>query len=838
MAKLYEKRVWRNDQTKLSAKNMNHIEDGIEALANKIDIIEENVDGIGEEKQAKLVSGENIKTINGKNILGAGDLAIEGHEHSNLAILEQITAPFTNDLKQRYDDKSTVNVSLLGSAADIVQYITVDGREYKLAGGSSILDYSELTSASLDSLLAPGVYKIIAASKNPEGTAQSGILNVNQLSDGVVEQEWFSTTNTAIRIIDPREPGLAFYVNGSKVDQGDVNLAAGGVYELSGDLVGRVIVGNESDAPNNRTKIILAGINIQAPDGEFCLEYAPNEGKMVVEVADTTKNYLMAGAEGARGDDDFGALHSNNNMEINGVGYLTIVNRKGHGVRASELSINGDVHMHITSNHDAVHGGKLLKITGGYFEVADANDAFSASSGKSNDGALLILGGEYIIHSCREAAFEGKSANGKKRIVNSNITFNEGVSQFFVASNASSEAYEIKVSDLFNNIRNNTDKELPPLTNYKELFGAPVIWADGEPVDMSGDTITLAPVSDATYIMRGDFTGKRIVTSPSYGIKVNVTVRDFYYETAAGFDESEPFWTHNGDKRLKLSIDQNMLMLINKQEGDVIKSQKNLQIKGKGDLIVSAVNGDALVAPGYMVIGGDGMRCIANGVRGVVTNSLRLGEDPDDIAKFIEDANERGVSGTAAYIYGNEQDVVLTAPVAETTHQNEIIATQYMTGCAIIGNAYIDDSEGSPLECALNAESGQVLQKSGSPYDNTALVYVAYTAATKNTNVHSYIKPIMADAVIPEIIDETASWIVYSGDSYSKAQIDEKFVPRAAYENLLARVEELERKMPADTTEPELSENGNLTLHNTEVADGDLNLGNLASLTDAGSLIL
>ena len=32
MARLYTKKVWLNDQTKLSAKNLNHIEKGIEAV--------------------------------------------------------------------------------------------------------------------------------------------------------------------------------------------------------------------------------------------------------------------------------------------------------------------------------------------------------------------------------------------------------------------------------------------------------------------------------------------------------------------------------------------------------------------------------------------------------------------------------------------------------------------------------------------------------------------------------------------------------------------------------------------------------------------------------------
>ena len=43
MARLYTKKVWFNDQTKLSAKNLNHIEKGIEAVAEAIDKIKLNL---------------------------------------------------------------------------------------------------------------------------------------------------------------------------------------------------------------------------------------------------------------------------------------------------------------------------------------------------------------------------------------------------------------------------------------------------------------------------------------------------------------------------------------------------------------------------------------------------------------------------------------------------------------------------------------------------------------------------------------------------------------------------------------------------------------------------
>ena len=70
MARLYTKKVWLNDQTKLSAKNLNHIEKGIEAVAEAVD---------------KLEAQGNV------------------HTHNNKSILDATTEAFTTELKEKYD---------------------------------------------------------------------------------------------------------------------------------------------------------------------------------------------------------------------------------------------------------------------------------------------------------------------------------------------------------------------------------------------------------------------------------------------------------------------------------------------------------------------------------------------------------------------------------------------------------------------------------------------------------------------------------------------------------------------------------------------------------------
>ena len=660
MANLYTKKVWVNDQTKLSAKNLNHIENGIEAVADKIDTIEENIHGIGNEKQDLLVSGVNIQTINGKSILGPGNFKTEGHEHSNLEILEQIDTPFTQTLKDQFSEKSVVGASFDGTAADTVQYITIDGHEYKLAGGSSIPDYYERSNVSLDNILNSGVYRITNANKNPENTAKNGILNVTKLSNGIIEQKWCSTTNSAVRLLDPTESGPIFYVNNESVEQGEIRLAAGGEYKLHGDLLGNIVIGTQNDSPANRTKIILDGVNIQSDEAESIINYAPKISKLIVEVSNNTENYLVCNINEEAGNDDLGVINSENNLMLTGVGYLTIINKKGHGIKASELIIDGDLHTYLDTNHDAVHGGKLLKITGGYFEVENANDAFSASSGSSGTGKLLIYGGTYIINNCKEAAFEGKSSNGVKRILNTDITFGEGVNKLFNASNASSPAYQIKVYHGLNNINNNSGKTYTEVNMADDFTGAPtVVYADDINIQPDADGIfNLTAAGD--YKLSGNFSNYRIVSNPAGEDKINLILDNVYYSNDT---EIEPFIKHTSTlKRLKFdNNDSNFtgkLCYIRKANGNIIESGRNIQFDGKTDVIIdgcgTAVCG--LYTPaGYVLLANDALRKVTGCEIGINADNIRLGKDPDDILD-----RKYTTGDTEIYIKNNITDILLT----------------------------------------------------------------------------------------------------------------------------------------------------------------------------------
>lgn len=84
MAIEYNKTNWVNEQTRLNAENMNNIENGIENISKQCNQNENKI----ETKQDKLVSGTNIKTINGQTILGAGNIEIKPLESGNASSMQ------------------------------------------------------------------------------------------------------------------------------------------------------------------------------------------------------------------------------------------------------------------------------------------------------------------------------------------------------------------------------------------------------------------------------------------------------------------------------------------------------------------------------------------------------------------------------------------------------------------------------------------------------------------------------------------------------------------------------------------------------------------------------
>ena len=819
MAKLYTKKVWVNDQTKLSARNLNHIENGIEAVADAID------------KMGNI-----------------GQVILESHSHDNKQILDQIDTPFTSEVANTIAGKSTVSVSAEGTATELAKYITINGVEYKLAGideseipeVSDEIPYQELNSAALDELIAKGVYVIKNASDAPNGTAASGILHVNTLTNGKVEQEWLSDTNRAIRILDTESIVTSnFYVDGVKTEpiDGVVELNSGATYTLSGELIGKVsIIGSIA----KYTTLKLNNVIINSVGSAGIINTLDN--RLSIEILDGTENHVIVSDLETVGDtSSIGAVHSEGDLTILGTGALTVVSTKGHGFKGADISFGGYPKIYIDAHHDGIHG-KSVRITEGKYYIKNANDAISGGTSKNN-GKILVSGGDITIERCAENAFQAKTKTenviptdaGFIQIYgNTSLTFkaNFSTKNPFNAENSEAKVFSTVA------IHNESDKTMPTLIDLATYYGeGRVTDADNEPMTPSGNVYYLdghyadGTTGNTTYNLKGDLSNYRFVVTVK---SANLNFKGVYCHNT-DTEAIEPFIDYTPDgKRVELKIADNSINYIYKAVGACLSSNKNLGINNandSGDLFLECPGGYGIFAPyGDTRILNDGARYIKNCNVGIYTNYLSLGEDYEDI-----DPTKK--KDSFVYLTGSTvADVeLLSRTASEGWKPGKIVAPANNYGITIIDKAvkYADHSTDT---MSIEAVEATVSPETTASFTRTSTIYYKQVTNLEIINATSFVNNISSYVLPVEVntISTVSIWKVY--DSHALRAIIEEL--SGIITNLQERVETLETRVPA-TTNAELSDDGNLTLDNVIITeDNNLDLSDLAILHDDGSLEL
>jgi len=836
----YTKIKWVNNQTKLSATNLNHMEQGI-ADANDAALEAQNTateaynlaveakdiaDSIGDVdisgKQDKLVSGVNIKTINGQSILGFGNIEVAAKAEEG----ESSETPVVSDE----------------------------------------IPYSEVDGVSLDTLIERGVYLVSNASDSPVNTANSGILHVSKLSNNKIEQEWLSDTNRAIRLLSDETPeGVEeFTVDGVRAVpvNGIVELASGGTYVLSGTLAGAVKI----DGTAKYTTVKLNNVTIKSSGAYAICNNLDN--RLTVEVLPNTYNYIIVDDQETVGaSSDMGAIHSEGDLTVYGNGLLGIKSTKGHGFKGEDMRFGGYQKVYIDAYHDAIHS-RTLRLTEGNYYIKDANDAISAGS-SGHTGIIRISGGNITVEHCKEDAFQAKTDGSIDIYGKANITL--------LPNFSSGEAFNAASVRLYNTIT---------LTGVEhELIDLSAVPATIEP---SGNNIY--EVEDNIYTIKnsctlsGNFSGYKIIV-PNQSI--NLTLNNVYYknedesDTDAFIDyifktdaDNNPETPDEGKGRIKLILANDSINYIYKQAGSCVASSKNIEINNAdnviGDIYIECPNGYGLYAPnGDVRMLNDGARYIENCNIGIYTNFFHLGEDAEKL---------KNTAMKDSYIYVRNSTVADVKLINRINSDGlniagKITAMQNNVGLSIIEKMITEiNSEigASEFEPSLTAASGEIVPKNNSTTVRAATIYYKQ-AIDINNNGATQFSGINEDfdegslLTVDEILGDASesggivanAWKVYSGDGYSKTQVDNNFVAKAVYEETIesynmiisgyntviarleSRIAALEAVIPAAGTNAELDNNGELTLENVNIDEnGELDLDGLASLDNEGSLNL
>ncbi|MCR5747704.1 MAG: carbohydrate-binding domain-containing protein [Lachnospiraceae bacterium] len=183
--------------------------------------------------------------------------------------------------------------------------------------------------------------------------------------------------------------------NGVYSYDGDVYISGGGKYVFTGSLDdGSIIV----DAyESSKVYILFNGVSITcSDDAGFKVEQAD---KVFLTLADGTENSISCGetyCDAALEDNVSGAIHSHDDLTINGSGSLTVTAEYRHGiVSKDDLVITGGT-ISVKAKEDGIHVNDAVKLTGATINI-DAED-----DGIHSDLAFVITGGNLTIDNCYE----------------------------------------------------------------------------------------------------------------------------------------------------------------------------------------------------------------------------------------------------------------------------------------------------------------------------------------------------------------------------------------------------------------------------------------------------
>lgn len=221
-----------------------------------------------------------------------------------------------------------------------------------------------------------------------------------------------------------------FKVNGvvKTPSNGVVALTAGGSYTLEGTLNGRVEIGVATDETGADTEVILKNVKIvndwvdSSSNNSYGIAYLPQKKTLAVTLAPNSYNEISCGvapvSSADRANYKAGALYSEQNMDIRGEGYLNLINKAGHGVKAHDLSMYGMPHIYVEAYHDAFHGTTKTLIYDGFYHIEKANDAFGSRAAEGTPesadykapGFIDVYDGEFEAFNLEGNVFDSKGA--------------------------------------------------------------------------------------------------------------------------------------------------------------------------------------------------------------------------------------------------------------------------------------------------------------------------------------------------------------------------------------------------------------------------------------------
>ena len=184
--------------------------------------------------------------------------------------------------------------------------------------------------------------------------------------------------------------------SGAAVDGSTVTITEEGVYVLSGEFTGQVIVEADDAA---KVQIVLDDAKIT--NANSAAIYVKQADKVFLTLADGSTNTLTTtGTYTADGETNIDAVvFSKDDLCVQGSGSLTITAEEGNGITSKDdLKVTGGT-INIDVAGHALEGKDSVRIADGTFELTSGKDGIHASNEEDETkGYVYIAGGTFKIN--------------------------------------------------------------------------------------------------------------------------------------------------------------------------------------------------------------------------------------------------------------------------------------------------------------------------------------------------------------------------------------------------------------------------------------------------------
>ncbi len=186
---------------------------------------------------------------------------------------------------------------------------------------------------------------------------------------------------------------------GASFEDGILKIARGGVYTLSGNLEGSVVV---SASKSDVVELVLNGVEISSKDSAAI--YVECVDKIVITLSDGSENRLSDGVDYAKedGSEPSACLYSADDMTIAGSGSLIVEANSRNGIQTkNDLRIKGG-EITVSAAKNALKGKDSVEITGGIIKVLASTDGIKSDNEEEEGRGIVEICGAEISLVCQD----------------------------------------------------------------------------------------------------------------------------------------------------------------------------------------------------------------------------------------------------------------------------------------------------------------------------------------------------------------------------------------------------------------------------------------------------